>query len=533
MKKNNDRFVGFIILAFFALIFIGSCNNKSDQQKEISNYTENIFKVISSSENEILDEDIKAFAKDKGYNFEIEYADTLDIVNKLNHGEMYDAVWVSNSIWLYKLDSSVVSVKNSKSTSINPVIFAVKKSKAESLGLTKKDIKTKDILDRIKSGELKFNMSNPTSTNSGASAYLGILSSIAGNPEVLTEDILNNENIKSELKSFFMGQERKSGDEDFLEEMFVKGYYDAVVSYESSIININKKLVKQGKEPLYAIYPIDGVSISDSPIAYIDNKSDSKKAIFDELQSYLLSDKGQKILAKYGRRTWYGGTNKNVDQKIFNPEWGIDTTKYISPIKYPSTDVITKAIGMYQREFRKPMHVVFCLDYSGSMMSSGIGDLRSAMDYVLSEKAQTDMIEFTNLDKIDVFAFNSEVHGPWSTDDGSKTDEILEKINYYSPSGSTALYKAAIKGLNLLKEEDQTKYSNTIILMTDGQGNIGTYNDLESVYNEINKDIPIYSITFGNASESELERIAELTNAKVFDGKSNLVEAFKEVREYS
>ena len=29
------------------------------------------------------------------------------------------------------------------------------------------------------------------------------------------------------------------------------------------------------------------------------------------------------------------------------------------------------------------------------------------------------------------------------------------------------------------------------------------------------------------------EKIAELTNAKVFDGKSNLVEAFKEVREYS
>ena len=533
MKKTNDRFVGFIILAILTIMFIASCNNGSDNEKEISNYTENIFKIISSSENEILDEDIKSYAKEKGYNFEIEYADTIDIVNKLNHGEKYDAVWVSNSIWLYKLDSSVVSVKNSKSTSINPVIFAVKKSKAESLGLTKKDIKTKDILDKIKSGDLKFNMSNPTSTNSGASAYLGILSSIAGNPEVLTEDILNNENVKSELKTFFMGQERKSGDEDFLEEMFVKGDYDAVVSYESSIININKKLVKKGKEPLYAIYPVDGVSISDSPIAYIDNKSDYKKEIFDNFENYLLSDKGQKILAKYGRRTWYGGTNDKADQKIFNPEWGIDTTKYISPIKYPSTDVITKALSMYQREFRKPMHVVFCLDYSGSMMSSGITDLRNAMDYVLSEQAQKDMIEFTSADKIDILAFNSDVHGPWSTEDGSNTSELLEKINDYAPSGSTALYYAAIKGLTILKEEDSTKYSNTIILMTDGQGNIGTYNDLEEVYKNINKDIPIYSITFGNASESELERIAELTNAKVFDGKSNLVEAFKEVREYS
>ena len=71
-------------------------------------------------------------------------------MEKLNNQEYYDAVWTSNSIWLYMLDSSKVSVKNSKSTSINPVVFGIKKSKAKDLGFIDKDVYTKDILNAIK-----------------------------------------------------------------------------------------------------------------------------------------------------------------------------------------------------------------------------------------------------------------------------------------------------------------------------------------------------------------------------------------------
>ena len=42
---------------------------------------------------------------------------------------------------------------------------------------------------------------------------------------------------------------------------------------------MNKKLVSEGKEPLYAIYPVDGVSISDSPFGYIDNKNSKSSSI--------------------------------------------------------------------------------------------------------------------------------------------------------------------------------------------------------------------------------------------------------------
>ena len=69
--------------------------------------------------------------------------------------------------------------------------------------------------------------------------------------------------------------------------------------------------------------------------------------------------------------------------------------------------------------------------------------------------------------------------------------------------------------------------------MTDGQANVGTFRQLKESYLKSTKQIPIYSIMFGAADESELEDIAELTNAKVFDGKTDLVKAFKEVRGYN
>ena len=38
---------------------------------------------------------------------------------------------------------------------------------------------------------------------------------------------------------------------------------------------------------------------------------------------------------------------------------------------------------------------------------------------------------------------------------------------------------------------------------------------------------------FGDASSYQLDEIAKLSNAKVFDGRTNLLEAFKQVRGYN
>lgn len=540
-NKKRDKAYEFAIIAVFLIlmsVFFMIAGSDSDDIK-ISNIKQAIsknstFKLISSTENKDLDKVLKDFAKSKNIDLEIDYAGTIDIMQKLNSGEQYNGVWVSNSIWLYMLDSNKIKISNSKSTSINPVVFGITKEKAKELGFVDKDIYTKDIVEAIKNGKLKFSMSNPTQTNTGATAYLGLLMTLAGNPEVLQEYNLEDENLKAELKALFSGLERSSGSEDFLEELFLKGNYEAVVTYEFSIINMNKKLVAEGKEPLYIVYPIDGVSISDSPIAYIKQDSGNNEEFFKELQGYILSNEGQQILASKGRRTWYGGTKKDVDQAVFNKEWGIDTTKYIVPIKFPNTEIIKEALGIYQSELRKPVHTVFCLDYSGSMSGDGYNQLKEAMEYILTaEKASNDMLQFTSKDKISVIPFNGYILGKWHTDDGSNTKEILDNISNLRPSGATNIYETAEEAIELLKDEDMEKYNVSVILMTDGMSNVGNFRSFSKYYKYLNKDIPVYSIMFGDAYENELEDIANLTNAKVFDGKKDLLKAFKEVRGYN
>ena len=535
---SKDKNAWIVIIVFAVLIGIFSSIDSGDeysyeQENNDYKYSNKVFSIISSSENEVLDSKIKEYAKKEKIDIDITYDDTLKITKRLNNGEQFDAVWLSNSIWMYALDSNQVKVSDTKSTSINPIVFGIKESKAKELGFIGRDVYTKDIVDAVQNGKLKFSMSNPVTTNSGASAYLGILTTLAGNPEVLTSETLKDEELKNRLKTFFSGLERSSGDEDYLEEMFVKGDYEAVFTYESSIININKQLAKKGSETLYAIYPIDGVSISDSPIGYIDQKNEKKKEIYDKLTEYLLGNEGQKLLASMGRRTWYGGITDKANKKVFNPDWGINTQKYISPLKYPSTPVIKEALRLYQEALRKPVHVVFCLDYSGSMFGEGITELRDAMDFVLTDRAADEMLQFTGNDVIDVIPFSTGFTYSWHANSEEEIAKLLENIKKREPGGGTALYPAAEEALKLLKDEDKTKYNTSVIVMTDGAGNIGDFSQLESYYRSIKSDIPIYSIKFASADESQLRKMAILSNGKVFDGSRSLVDAFTEVRGYN
>ena len=308
-----------------------------------------------------------------------------------------------------------------------------------------------------------------------------------------------------------------------------------MINYESTLININKEREKKGKEPLYLIYPKDGVAINDMPFAYINNDSNDveNKELFKSLQNYLRSDEMISKMEKMGYRSWYGGVKEDTDKKVFNPEWGIDTSKYLKDMKYPSKKVMTEALNLYIEKLRKPTHVVFCLDISGSMYGSGLNSLKDAMNYILDyDTASRDKLQFSSNDKITIITFNDS-YETYDTKYGSETDEVIEIINNLEATGATNIYDTSIEALKILSSDDSNEYTKTVILMTDGQSNVGSYNDLYNYYKKNKSTVPIYSITFGSASYYELNNVSKLTNGKVFDGKSGLKEAFKEVRSYN
>jgi Ca-activated chloride channel family protein len=529
MKKKDSKTITWIIIILLGIILFNACSIKEEQKEE------NTFRIISSTSTSTLDEEIKKYGKENKINIEIEHYGDLEIIDILNqNSKNYDAVWISNSLWLYMLENQNL-ITDSKSIVIDPVVMAVEKSKAKELGFTEKEIENKDILNAIKTGKLKYVMPSVTQTNTGATAYLNFLNSLAGNPEVLTSEMLKQEQLQKDLKEFFKGVERVSGDEEYLKEMYLNGNYNAMINYESSLIELNKKLVSENKEPLYLLYPKDGVAINDMPFAYINNdaKDQNKKEQFSTIQEYLRSNKITNKLETLGYRSWFGGIKKDTDPNTFNKEWGIDTSKYLKDMKYPSKTVITEALNIYIEMLRKPTHMVFCLDISGSMYGDGLDELQEAMDYILDyEKASKDKIQFSEKDKITIITFSSKTEEIYETKLGSQTDEVIDIVNNLKTKGATNIYDPTIDALKILEKEKED-YTKTIILMTDGASNSGTFKELKQYYEKTDKKIPVYSITFGSSKESQLKEISDLTNGRIFDGKQGLTRAFKEVRSYN
>ena len=54
-----------------------------------------------------------------------------------------------------------------------------------------------------------------------------------------------------------------------------------------------------------------------------------------------------------------------------------------------------------------------------------------------------------------------------------------------------------------------------------------------SAYEAFGADVPVFSIMFGDADPTQLEELAELTHARVFDGREDLIGAFRSVKGYN
>jgi Ca-activated chloride channel family protein len=167
-------------------------------------------------------------------------------------------------------------------------------------------------------------MTSASQSNSGAAAYLGFLHALAGSPQVLTLAHLEQEALQERVRQLLTGVHRTSGSSGWLKDMMLADYgsFEAMVNYEALVIEANRELVRRGQEPLYVIYPVDGIMTADSPLAYVNKGDTAKEALFGELQKYLLSEAAQQAILALGRRTAALAFDGNLaDRSVFNPDW--------------------------------------------------------------------------------------------------------------------------------------------------------------------------------------------------------------------
>lgn len=511
----------------------GQKKGEQDSQ-EITRVPGGRIRILSGSENQELEDIINACSEATGVDIQMEYKGSVDIMRELENGAPdYDAVWPASSIWVSMGDTGHL-IKHSQSISMTPVVFGIRESLAEKLGFVGEKVSVNDILTAIRDGEMSFCMTSATQSNSGASAYIGFLYALLGKQEGLTAEDLQKPDLQADIRELLSGVERSSGSSDWLKDMFLEGDYDAMVNYECLIIDANQQLEEEGKEPLYVVYPYDGLSIADSPLGYVDHGDAEKEEAFLAVQEYLLSDKTQAEIEATGRRINAGGVSKE-NQDVFNSDWGIDTERILSPIQMPEAAVLTEALNVYQTSFKKPSLNIYCLDFSGSMSGTGEEQLKEAMSQILlQENARKNFLQANAGEVNEVVFFDDTILDVQAAADDS--DEALAELNQkvadFQIAGGTDIYRAAAEALEIASGYDLTNYTPAIILMTDGRSNYH-YSNFEEVWNRYEEDIPIFSITFGDADPGQLEELAKISGGRVFDGTKDLTAAFRSVKGYN
>ncbi|WP_024346682.1 hypothetical protein [Lacrimispora indolis] len=84
------------------------------------------FRLLTTPENELLVKYVEDYCRQSSVDLSVTYMGDIDAINELSiNSDRYDAVWLSNSMRLYRLDQSV-SITDSKSTGIVPIIVGIK-----------------------------------------------------------------------------------------------------------------------------------------------------------------------------------------------------------------------------------------------------------------------------------------------------------------------------------------------------------------------------------------------------------------------
>ncbi len=539
MKTGKYAVLAMIILlaalGFSACLGIGGGQTAGTGQEAdtvIGNGRQSL-RILSGSENQELEPILEDFSRESGIRVEMTYQGSLDIMRVLEQDEIaYDAVWPASSLWLNVGDTGH-RVKHGESVSISPVVFGIRQSLAEELGFVGREVSVRDILDAITAGKLKFCMTSATQSNSGASAYIGFLYALLGNPDMITEEDLENEQLQSDIQALLSGVDRSSGSSDWLKDMFLEGGYDAMVNYECLIIQANEELESRGEETLYVVYPYDGLTLADSPLGYVDNGDDDKETAFLELQEYLLSENVQNEIQRTGRRTGYTGIS-DENRDVFRTDWGVQPDRVLSTMRMPSTDVLFQALNLYQTDFKKPSLSIYCLDYSGSMSGKGNEQLVAAMEQLLiQENAEKNFLQASK-DEVNVLIFfDDQVLAEYTAvGSGTELEALYDKVESQDTGSGTDMYVAAEEALQVLSHYDLSQYTPAVILMTDGMSG-GSFDAFMEQYQELGEDVPVFSIMFGDADSEQLEELAAATNARVFDGREDLIDAFRKVKGYN
>jgi Ca-activated chloride channel family protein len=488
--------------------------------------------VLAGSELNDLTPMLDEIQQHTGVRLQFQFTGTLDGAEQIMAGTDADLAWFSHAKYLNLLPGSKEKVLAQEKIMLSPVVLGVKQSKAQAWGwVDRTDLTWKDVVDRASSGELHFAMTNPTSSNSGFSALVGVASALSGKGDALQEaDIAA---ISPTLKDFFKGQALTAGSSGWLADQYVanQANLDGIINYESVLLGLNQGGKLQ--EPLVLVYPKEGIITADYPLMLL---KEDKRAEYDKLVDYLRSADFQKeIMEKTLRRP----VNNQVALSAAFPG------QLLIELPFPSREEVVNALLFsYLNEQVKPSHTYYVLDTSGSMRGERMTDLMNAMDNLTgADQSLTGRFAmFRNREKVTILTFDTSVNGAADfevdTNQPDSLNAIREHVHGFEADGGTAIFSALQSAYQLAEQARQQEPERiySIVLMTDGENNNGISREEFEQYYQSNADlngIRTFTILFGDANPDDLKAVAALTSGRMFDASQTALQTiFKEIRGY-
>src|SRR5262249_31769636 len=144
--------------------------------------------VLAGSEVKDLQPLMPDIERHTGLHLNFKYVGSLDGAQEIASGTSgAQLAWFSHSHYVQLLAAQHSQSLPQESIMRSPVVMGVKMSVAHKFGWDKPGahVTWKEIATRAGAGELHFGMTNPTSSNSGFSALIGVAAAFAGSADAL------------------------------------------------------------------------------------------------------------------------------------------------------------------------------------------------------------------------------------------------------------------------------------------------------------------------------------------------------------
>ncbi len=510
------------ILLTIAAVALFGCEEKK---------TENLT-VLAGSELRDMEPLLGDIEKRTGIKLLMTYSGTLDGAERLIAGEPTDLAWFSHGKYITLVQGEKNRIVAQEKTMLSPVVMGVKESVAKAWGWAgNPNVTWRDIAAKAESGELRYAMADPASSNSGFTALVGVATALSGSSDALSAKDVD----QAQLGGFFKGQQLSAGSSGWLVDAYVRenGRLNGIINYESVLMALNRD--RRLEDNLLLIYPKEGIITADYPLMLINGQ---KREAYDKLVAYLLSPEfQQKMMEQTLRRPV-------IPQVKLSAEFA---TPLLVELAFPNDlTAIDKLLFAYEDKHRRSSHAYFVLDVSGSMAGQRMQSLQTALknltgqDQTLSGRFS----RFRSRESLTFIPFDNQVYLPqtFTIDDPSSQSTSMQAVRQYidslQPRGGTAIYQAlqiAYRMALVAKGNDPDRFY-SIVLMSDGQNNAGIseqeFAQFIAALPPQDQGIKTFTILFGEASQEGMRHLADITGGSLFDGRQSLGLAFKSIRGY-